>query len=59
MAVHRLRRRYRALLREEIAQTLDDPAGVEDEIRALFAALAPEKNQQAEETLNDTPIPLF
>jgi RNA polymerase sigma-70 factor (ECF subfamily) len=40
-AVHRLRRRYRALLREEIAQTLDDPAQVEEEIRDLFAALGP------------------
>jgi RNA polymerase sigma-70 factor (ECF subfamily) len=41
VAVHRLRRRYRAILREEIAATLDDPtdADVEDEIRALFAAL--------------------
>jgi RNA polymerase sigma-70 factor (ECF subfamily) len=41
VAVHRLRRRYRAILREQIAATLDDPtdAAVEDEIRALFAAL--------------------
>jgi RNA polymerase sigma-70 factor (ECF subfamily) len=41
VAVHRLRRRYRAILREHIAATLDEPtdADVEDEIRALFAAL--------------------
>jgi RNA polymerase sigma-70 factor (ECF subfamily) len=39
VAVHRLRKRYGELLRDEIAQTLDDPAEVEDEIRALFAAL--------------------
>ena len=26
VAVHRLRKRYRELLRDEIAQTLDDPA---------------------------------
>jgi RNA polymerase sigma-70 factor (ECF subfamily) len=41
VAVHRLRRRYRAILREGIAATLDNPtdAEVEDEIRALFAAL--------------------
>jgi RNA polymerase sigma-70 factor (ECF subfamily) len=41
VAVHRLRRRYRAILREQIAATLDDPtdAGVEDEIHALFTAL--------------------
>lgn len=38
VAVHRLRRRYRELLREEIAQTLSDPAQVEDELRALFSA---------------------
>jgi RNA polymerase sigma-70 factor (ECF subfamily) len=39
VAVHRLRRRYAHLLRSEIAATLDDPGEVEDEIRALFAAL--------------------
>jgi DNA-directed RNA polymerase specialized sigma24 family protein len=38
-AAHRLRRRYRELLRAEVARTIDDPAEVEDEIRALFAAL--------------------
>ena len=38
VAVHRLRRRYRALLREEIAQTLAEPARVEEEMRTLFAA---------------------
>lgn len=38
VAVHRLRRRYRALLREEVAETLADPAQVEEEMRALFAA---------------------
>jgi RNA polymerase sigma-70 factor (ECF subfamily) len=40
VTVHRLRRRYRELLRDEIAQTLSDPAQVEGEIRALFAAFA-------------------
>jgi RNA polymerase sigma-70 factor (ECF subfamily) len=40
VAVHRLRARYRALLREEIAQTLDDPAQVAEELRSLQAALA-------------------
>jgi RNA polymerase sigma-70 factor (ECF subfamily) len=41
VAVHRLRRRYRAILRQQIVATLDDPtdADVEDEIRALFTAL--------------------
>jgi RNA polymerase sigma-70 factor (ECF subfamily) len=41
MAIHRLRKRYRELLRDEIAQTVTDPAEVEDEMRELFAALAP------------------
>jgi RNA polymerase sigma factor (sigma-70 family) len=41
VAAHRMRRRYRDLLRDEIGQTLFDPAEVDDEIRALFAALAP------------------
>jgi RNA polymerase sigma-70 factor (ECF subfamily) len=40
VAVHRLRKRYRALLRDEIAQTLDDPAQVAEELRSLRAALA-------------------
>ena len=40
VAVHRLRKRYRALLREEIAQTLSDPAMVDEEMRALFGAFS-------------------
>jgi RNA polymerase sigma-70 factor (ECF subfamily) len=39
VAVHRLRRRYRDLLRDEIAQTVAGPEEVEDEIRCLFSAL--------------------
>jgi RNA polymerase sigma-70 factor (ECF subfamily) len=39
VAVHRLRRRYGLLLREEIAATVGDAAQVEDEIHTLFAAL--------------------
>jgi RNA polymerase sigma-70 factor (ECF subfamily) len=38
-AVHRLRKRYREILVEHIAETLDDPSQMDDEIRALFAAL--------------------
>lgn len=38
VAVHRLRKRYRQLLRDEIAQTLADPAQVDEEMRALFGA---------------------
>lgn len=40
VAVHRLRVRYRALLRAEIAVTVASQDEVEDEIRNLFAALA-------------------
>jgi RNA polymerase sigma-70 factor (ECF subfamily) len=39
VAVHRLRRRYAILLRQEIAATVDSPDEVDDEIRSLFAAL--------------------
>ncbi len=37
---HRLRARYRTLLRQEVARTLADPDAVNDEIRNLFAAFA-------------------
>jgi len=40
VAVHRLRRRYRKLLKEEIAQTVSDPEEAEDEIRYLLAAIS-------------------
>ena len=40
VAAHRLRARYRRMLRVEIAETLDDLSEVEDEIRRLFACLA-------------------
>jgi DNA-directed RNA polymerase specialized sigma24 family protein len=40
MAASRLRRRYGEILREEIGLTVADPADVEGEVRALFAALA-------------------
>jgi RNA polymerase sigma-70 factor (ECF subfamily) len=39
VAVHRLRRRYREVLREEIAQTVTGPADVEDELMYLLTAL--------------------
>jgi len=39
VTVHRLRRRYRELLREEISQTLSDPALADEEMQALFSAL--------------------
>jgi RNA polymerase sigma-70 factor (ECF subfamily) len=40
VAAHRLRRRYRELLRAEIAQTVAGPGEVDDEIRSLFAAFS-------------------
>jgi RNA polymerase sigma factor (sigma-70 family) len=39
VAAHRLRQRYRELLREEIANTVAGPEEVEEELRHLFAAL--------------------
>jgi RNA polymerase sigma-70 factor (ECF subfamily) len=39
VAVHRLRQRYGDLLREEIAQTLDDPRGIDEELTCLMEAL--------------------
>ena len=41
VAAHRLRRRYGAVMRQEIAATVLQPDDVEDEIRALFQALGP------------------
>jgi len=43
VAVHRLRRRYRSLLRLEIAQTVADPREVDDELGLLLAALRGER----------------
>jgi len=42
VAVHRLRKRYRALLKEEISRTLDDesPEAIEEELRYLFGVFA-------------------
>lgn len=40
MAVHRMRRRYRKLLRAEIAETVSTPEETEDEIRFLLATLS-------------------
>jgi RNA polymerase sigma-70 factor (ECF subfamily) len=39
-AIHRLRRRYAELIREEVAHTVVSPAEVEDEIRYLIRALS-------------------
>jgi RNA polymerase sigma-70 factor (ECF subfamily) len=40
VAIHRLRKRYRKLLRDEIAQTLSSDADVDEEMRALFGAFS-------------------
>lgn len=39
VVVHRLRRRFRELLREEISQTVDNPEEVGSELRDLMAAI--------------------
>ena len=38
VAVHRLRRRLGAILRDEVAQTISNPADVDDEVRHLLKA---------------------
>ncbi|MHB8970220.1 MAG: RNA polymerase sigma factor [Pirellulaceae bacterium] len=43
VAVHRLRRRFGRLLKEEIAQTIKSPETLEDELAELMAALSSEK----------------
>ncbi|MHC4925124.1 MAG: RNA polymerase sigma factor [Planctomycetota bacterium] len=40
VAAHRVRKRYRDALRQEIEETVDGPEAVDDEIRHLMAALA-------------------
>ena len=40
VAVHRTRKRYRSLFREEIARTVRDEGDVEEEMRALMQSLA-------------------
>jgi RNA polymerase sigma factor (sigma-70 family) len=42
VAIHRLRKRYRDLFRQEIAETVADPAEVESELRFLASALTRE-----------------
>jgi RNA polymerase sigma-70 factor (ECF subfamily) len=41
MAVHRLRARYREILRTEIAHTVSAPEEIEEEVRQLFSAFGP------------------
>jgi RNA polymerase sigma factor (sigma-70 family) len=39
-AVHRLRQRYRELVREEVAHTVDDPAEIDAELRHLIGVVS-------------------
>ena len=39
VAVHRLRKRFRDLVREEIAQTVSSPEEIEDELRHLWSSV--------------------
>jgi RNA polymerase sigma-70 factor (ECF subfamily) len=39
MALHRLKKRLRQYVKTEVAGTLEDPAMVQEEMQALFAAL--------------------
>ncbi len=43
-AVHRLRKKYRELIRAEIAKTVADPGDIDDELRSLQAALRSENS---------------
>jgi RNA polymerase sigma-70 factor (ECF subfamily) len=43
VAVHRLRRRLGALLRDEVAQTVSDPADIDGELRSLLEAAGRDK----------------
>ena len=39
VAVHRLRRRFQDLIRDEISQTVSSPEEVEDELRHLWSSV--------------------
>lgn len=45
--VHRLRRRFGTLLRDEVGQTVDEPTDVEEEIRHLLAVVARARDSAA------------
>ena len=40
VAIHRLRKRFRDIVRAEISQTLHDPSLVDEELRHLITALS-------------------
>jgi hypothetical protein len=58
VSVHRLRKRYRELFRQEIADTVADPAEVESELRFLAAALSKKQHFRARSTFPTCPIRL-
>jgi RNA polymerase sigma factor (sigma-70 family) len=39
VAIHRMRRRFREIIKREVAETLNEPAQVEEELRHLISAL--------------------
>jgi RNA polymerase sigma factor (sigma-70 family) len=45
VAIHRLRRRFKDLLRANVTHTLADPRDVDDEIRFLLTSLSPSPNR--------------
>jgi RNA polymerase sigma-70 factor (ECF subfamily) len=53
VAIHRLRRRFRHLLRDEVAATLEHPESVDQEMQALFAALENKRSISG----NPSPVP--
>lgn len=40
MSIHRMRRRYGEILRQEVAATVDNPAEVDDELRTLMSIIS-------------------
>jgi RNA polymerase sigma-70 factor (ECF subfamily) len=40
VSVHRLRKRYAVILRDEVSRTVATPEGVDEELRFLLAALS-------------------
>ena len=45
VSVHRLRRRFRDLVREEIAETVSSPAEIDEEIRYLWASVSADRSR--------------
>ena len=43
--LYRMRQRYRWLLRDEVAQTVENPADIDDELRHLCGVLAASSEQ--------------